>query len=1016
MIISFIITNISFKKIIFLYCFITLLFIPFGSSLASISNTKNEDTIDYLERLSDGQTLLLRPRSEKIVYDDDLYAIKINNEIYYSIADFIDILDLAISYQFDDKKGTGWFLREDWRISLDFNNNIVTARGREYSVSAEDVIHQDNTTFVRESAIEDWFGFTIEPDIPQQYVNIITPYPLPIVAQHNRKQALGRKMNAANDPIFPRKDITYDWLDINTADVRLGVQAQNLNDSEQRNIKQSAVIAAQGQALKHNAYLSASYDNNNALSSVVSTLSKRNENPTLLGPLKARSYSVGDTNSVQVPLMGNNTQNLGLRVSNSPLINNQFQTATINGNAIIGWDVELYRNNILIDRQVISTSSQYQFDDVELFAGENKFQVFFYGPQGEVRVEEINLPVNAALLDTQDNIYDASISFNDTQTYRKNKINTKDRNTLNFSGIYKKKVGKSLAYLGLQSRQIDEIQKNIMGLGATSLFKETLIDTNIAADLSGEASAQLAARKNLGGWDMSANALTQTSGYSPNNETFPKNLEFGVSGRRNFDFEDQSKLNIVTSHNYIKNSNGASQFSSELGTSYFKNGLNLSNNLNYSTTGFDSDRNDTVENIVSVRGNYKDLFFRGGTSYNIIPNAEITDYLAQINYQPHSRFSTDLTYRYRPFDEYSNWRLNLNNTNKYFRISPFVEYDSNNDLYAGLNMNFSVIDTPNATIPSISSNRLVGKGLVSSKVYYDKNGNMVFDENDEVLPDVVVKSINVKRRDTTDQNGYSLIDNLPVNRATDITVDDATLPDSFMITANDGISVLPEPGEIIEVEFPIHLSGEIDGTVSLIDENENLSTVRRAKVDLYSLDKKDDVIQTRAAMDGFFVVSQIPPGRYLMAVNKDTINQYDAGTDKPKIIDIGYDGDVYYDKNITLDKNKPYVPIKVSYSDKDNNELQKLKHHEDQINQQNEQYKISTQSQGISKLSMLLGNFAQKNVDHSIYTDMQSVTVDNPQSYIYTAHQDTIDDAYEKCQKLSAKAIPCSMEVIVPVQ
>ena len=967
---------------------------------------------NYLERLSEGQQLLFRPRVGGIIYDDDISAVKNNGKIYYSLTDIIDVLNLAIDFDDAKKTGKGWFLREDWDISLDFQTKRITSRNLTFVVNDDNFIEQDNRIYLAQKSIEEWLDFQITEDIPQQYIEIKTPHPLPLIAKNNRKKSKKLKRNRANQTIFPRIKNKYDWLDINTADIRLGSRFQRQDSNKKTVTKQSGVATLQGQLLKHNAYFSTSYDSQNNLSSITTRLSKRDENPILLGPLKARSYTIGDNNPVRIPLMGNAGQEFGGRLSNSTLRNNQFQTVILNGNAIPGWDAELYRNNILIDTQTITASSQYEFNDIQLFAGENKFEVFFYGPQGEIRYEKIDLPVTANLLDTQNDIYDISFSLADTQTYRKNKIDDADTGTLHLSGLYKKKLGNNLAYLGINTRQINKEQKTIIGAGTTSIVKETLIDTNLAADLSGEGAAQLTARKNINGWDISANGRLQTDNFKPNGEDTSKTLEINTNARKNFNLTNKSKLSIFTSNGYSQNNKDLSQISSEIGTSYFTNGINFSNNLNFNLfDGPQAQNTKTLNNNTAVRANIGDMFIRGGLSYNILPNAQIDRYFSQINYQPNSKFSGDITYNYRPQTNDSDIRFNLNHTNDYFRLSPFVEYDSNKNLYAGINLNFSIIDTPNTTLPKITKDRLIGKGMVSSFVYHDKNGNMIYDNNDEVLPEVVVKSINVKRRKKTNNDGYALINNLPADRATDITVDVNTLPDSFMITANDGVSVMPEAGEIIETQFPIHIAGEIDGTVNITKDGETHAVAKRAKIDLIPLDKKDkEVIQTQAAIDGFYVASQIPPGRYLMNVNDETIKRHGAGTPKPKIIEIGHDGDTFYGEDIKLDQDKPYMPIKISYVDTQSSTAD---------NKATETFRLSTKSQGVSRLSSLLTDFAKQKADQSIYTGLQPVTLKTngatQPNEIYTLNDSKIGSAYTQCQTLSLNGIPCAMEVIIPI-
>lgn len=289
---------------------------------------------------------------------------------------------------------------------------------------------------------------------------------------------------------------------------------------------------------------------------------------------------------------------------------------------------------------------------------------------------------------------------------------------------------------------------------------------------------------------------------------------------------------------------------------------------------------------------------------------------------------------------------------------------------------------------------------------------MIFDEGDAALPDVIVESMNIRRRAITNEKGYSLINDLPSSRATDIQIDKSTLPDSFMIAANRGESVFPDAGDVIALEFPIHLSGEIDGTVSLNSKTsdktgKDLNVVKRAKIDLHPLDRIGNApITTQAAHDGFFVVSQIPPGRYLMNISNETAEKNKASAPTPKIIEIGYNGDVHYGKDIQLDANKPHIPVTVSYVEKRTKNV---------ITAPKEIYAINTKPQGRSKLSTLLSDYAKKKAILSTYDGLTPIRFigQSDQSETYTLPSNNVESAYSKCQILAQQAIPCALEVVV---
>ena len=65
----------------------------------------SEDGEDKLSMIPDGQTLLLRPKVDKYIYDIDLEAIKQKTDVYFLFKDFVSILKLEIDYDEDKKHG-----------------------------------------------------------------------------------------------------------------------------------------------------------------------------------------------------------------------------------------------------------------------------------------------------------------------------------------------------------------------------------------------------------------------------------------------------------------------------------------------------------------------------------------------------------------------------------------------------------------------------------------------------------------------------------------------------------------------------------------------------------------------------------------------------------------------------------------------------------------------------------------------------------------------------------------------
>jgi len=102
---------------------------------------------------------------------------------------------------------------------------------------------------------------------------------------------------------------------------------------------------------------------------------------------------VGDVVAPPIELVSQAEAGLGINFSTFPMENaTQFDTETITGDLLNGWEVELYRGNTLLDFRKSDGSGRFIFRAIPLLFGENDIVLKFYGPQGQIRQE--SRPVN----------------------------------------------------------------------------------------------------------------------------------------------------------------------------------------------------------------------------------------------------------------------------------------------------------------------------------------------------------------------------------------------------------------------------------------------------------------------------------------------------------------------------------------------------------------------------------------------------------------------------------------------
>lgn len=955
---------------------------------------------NLLTMVPDGEMLLLRPKSGKFVMDAEIAAIGNKGMIYYSLQDLINALELAIDYNPETRTGSGWFLREDWLIRFDFNKGEVVARGKTYKIASEDIYDDQGDIYISGNAARDWFSINATPDIAQQFVEIVAPLPYPALARNYREEGVDgrRKLNLAK---LPRAADENRDFDINIVETQQTMRMRRRDDGSSTTHTNST--SAAGEILGHNAYGFASWDSKENITSVRGRLTKDSENPDLLGPLGARSYTLGDTDLPQLPLTGYTSQELGVRINNNPLKNADFQRTTISGDSLPGWDVELYRDGFLVDRIRVEDDSRYEFADIELFSGDNLFDVFFYGPQGEIRKDSFNIPVNEQFLATQDNTYDMSLTFNDAQTYSKFPSEDEDANAPHLLARYNKIIGDTLTYAGFRARQQDGEQKAYLGTGFTKIMRGTVLDGNAALDEQANKAFELTARKNIDNWRLSLTGNMQDEDYSQ--EGSNRGLR-GVLGsvNRNFIAPFDTRLSLNSSAEYQEYRDDRSATTGRFGLSHQMGSFTLSNTTQYRKTDGGGTIGDTmqdeprIDNTIAARLSQGKVFTTAGLNYNVKPESDVDSYFGQISYYPTNKFSSDLRVRHEPRDARSEARLSMNYKHDKFRISPYIDVDNKSELETGVRLSTTLVDRPNSTLPMMTSDRLIGRGMVSSFVFFDKNGNNIFDDGDEPLPDVYVQSMNIARRAPTDDKGYSLIRDLPEKFVTDIQLDVSTLPDPFMIPGFKGASVFPKSGETTDLVFPVHLGGEIDGFVYVADKS-GTRNAGNIPVNLISMDKGHEVTRIMTANDGYYVMSSVAPGNYLLSIDAATANRQKAGGMAPLPIHIGYDGTVYSGKDITLQKGRVQVPIDL---------MPALP-----AETKEPVYALQTGSKTKNKLASLLERMITRKNSFDPDRDLQPLAVKGEEN-IKTLPGKGLQEHYDYCQTMNDEHLQCRLVILVP--
>jgi|GEM_PF-1169272 len=1023
--------------------------------------------------LPEGEMLIFQPILEKGFRLKGMIIGQMHHgEVVLSLRDFVDILQLAINIEQDGQKASGWYIREDRPFSLDMVQKVVNTTKGDFDIS-DNVFTKDGDVYVPVDELSRWFGFDIDAEVDSQEFVLTADIMLPVQEKEERKRNKYTRSKTF-EPTLPLGGEANTMVGIPVVDVSTNSTYNKSRNDDEGEYYHRAYVTTASDFAKGTLVTKSSIDDNNQLSRVRATYKQNSLKGDLLGSLKAKRIELGDVTTTNTPIGGGISQELGMRITNTDPIRNYMRAHTvISGNAIPGWDVELYRNTQFLGLVTVGDDGFYSFDDITLYSSDNNFRLVFYGPQGEQHEETVYVPYDKDLLSRGEGIYDISVSFDGQNAYVKRdlKSSDEDRGTLNIAAMYEKTLsGGITGSVGFRSNEDNGNRDYIGSAGVSWALKEALINADLGVDDEGDATAELSVRRDFGDHEINyTNKWRQanfdgSSSFIDGGDTFNNNLS--ISGPFFAPHEDvSSRYSAVFAYDSVEGEDPS--LSSAFGLSLGYRNANFNGRLQHETGGgLKDDQLDSIVNLSLKRGkNYLRLM----SNYEITPDARLDALSASYSRDINDKIDFGLSVNKDMDQSLVGYQARLDWQAGFVSISPSVSYNSEDDFFAGLNTRFALAREPITGRIKMHDRAMTNNAFVSAFVYLDKNGDGKFNEKDEPLPEIVVSAPQNGRRAETDEKGIAFFDSMSDLRLTDVYVDQESLPDPAWIPGFEGISILPRKGYVAQVEFPIHMSGELDGTVyanvvplpdEAVAQIEPASGVapeeggeekydialgtyqqelaksggvdkpkaqgfvkaesqpvplRNIELQLYN-DKGNVEQKIITDVDGFYYFTNIPPGRYFLMISEGSAQRKNIIRPKPQPIEITYDGTLIYDHKIYVDTGEGDVPSEIMADLKAYKERHPHVHFDDEQSDL-----VLNLGEFNSRLLMSLVWYKLRTRYGEIFGEQTHSLVPPAQSYAdaktgkhslrVALHDKTLDEAYSMCRSFLARDQYCKVEI-----
>ncbi len=804
-------------------------------------------------------------RVKQYVLEDVIPAYQFQDITLLPLGAISELIDLAI--EVNSETAQGFVLKEENSFALDTKRDVIELRGVVTQYDPDRVHVFLNEIFVDSNLLGEWLGMNFNVDLFGSRVWIESSQPLPFIQRKERNQRIKRALRQMQQQQkqYPSYHEPYQYSGDPFVDQSLRYNWQDSSESGSASGYQYTTYAT-ADLFHHETSLYFTGNNVDFFDSERLTFSRKQSTGGLLGPLDLTEYSFGHVTEPRLALINQpGSLEPGVSVSNFPLSRQlEFDRHRFIGELPASWEVELYRNSVLIAYQAEPIDGQYDFQDVPLLFGKNHFRFVFYGPQGQIRTEDEYFDLDQSLIRQGQQYYRISMTNDELEGHRG--VLQLDRGLTNQISANASLVSIPLE-LGGQTQQ-----HHYLSVGLRGYWDNFFATANLINDSGSGSAAQLTLQTRLGSSILKFSETQLNQFFSEEFESTVSRLtdrsELRLDTAIPSGFLPRMPVSFELKRDRFADGNETNSFTNTISVN--ARGMAISNQLTYQEL---ASQDSIASGNLQISSRLGDVRLRGNLTYLIRPNQDLDS--LQLTVDPSNlgdyRLSFSLSHSLQ--NDLSEISVSTNKATNRYNLSLGARYNTENALALDATVSFSFGRKPRRAQWFANSRAMAGSGSVSTRVFLDHNQDGIFNSNDEPVADVGFRLNGGLNYERTDENGIAFLIGLPTHQPTVLQIAPETIADPSWHSAIEGVMIEPRSGRSIMLELPIHASGEIDGTV-LISQGSRQFGAGRITVEL--VDSENNVVQTTStAYDGFYIFSSVPFGHYLLRVAKES--QSDQG-------------------------------------------------------------------------------------------------------------------------------------------
>jgi hypothetical protein len=822
--------------------------------------------------------ILLEVRLDGQLLSDGVTAYETGRHVFLPLGEMARLLTLAVRVT-DEGRASGYILTEDRNFSIDVPAGTVHAGGRDGELDRSQVKVEAEDVYVDSRLLARWLPADFDIDMSSLTLKVRPREPLPLQERLARRARPNLPGNQGGyvDPGYPRLPAPYRVASVPFIDQTLAVTTSGANGQRHTDTSYATYLTAD--LLGMGAELYASRSARDPSSGVRLTLGRNDPDAGLLGPLHARTALFGSVAVRGVDnISASSATGNGVAVSNRPL--NQptsFDRHTLQGDLPPGWDVELYYNEALVGFQQSRPDGKYSFPDQPLAFGPNEFRLVFHGPLGQLRVERQSFLLEESAVPRGQLFYDVAAHRDEYG---------RPRALAQFEwGL----TGHLNATGGWQRvPMFDGSERSYTNVGLRSYWNSFILSGDAVRADDGGSLAQLGLKTRIGNVALSA-SRARLDGFSseffvPTSDPVRIRDELRAEGAiipgggMLFPLSFEARRDMLASQKENVLVQGR--------ISAYRDGTAVSNALRWQSLGGDK----VADGQLQVSRRVAGIGLAGQLQYVLKPVAQLGSAAISADRYLPDGYLVNLGLA-RMFDT-REYRVSgaLNKSLGSFGLGVTGYYSTRHEYGAGVQFFMATGLEPRNARVMTDAQPMANMGAASIRVFLDKNLNGAMDGDDEPIKGVGFTVNGGNQLVRTDADGIAYMPRLPPHQNIDLALDPNTLEDPQWQPQVKGVRIVPRPGKVSQVDFAVAITGEIDGTTYFVTKGKPRPI---GDLQLELMDAKRKVVASiSSASDGYYVLTGVLPGNYLLRVAPGQLKRLGLSDTGMHMITIKPDGTV----------------------------------------------------------------------------------------------------------------------------